>query len=111
MRRLTSSVAVSLIVATLLPLAVLAQVRLRATPQKFRTFYESNDARIPTRVREQLRHPQQRARRGGIRWKLEADALTRESPPTVRLSFGEGLPIGRLRAITIATDGAVWAGG
>jgi hypothetical protein len=67
MRRLTSSVAVSLIIAALLPLSALAQVKLRATPQKFRTFYESDDARIPTRIREQLRHPQQRAERGGIR--------------------------------------------
>jgi len=111
MRRLTPFVAVSLIAAALSPLASLAQVRLRATPQKFRTFYESDDARIPTRIREQLRHPQQRAERCGIRWKLEADALVRETPPTARLSFDDGLPVGRLRAITIATDGAVWAGG
>src|ERR1051325_6034468 len=111
MRRLTSSIAVGLIAAALSPLASLAQVRLRATPQKFRAFYESDDTRIPARVRARLRHSQQRAGRSGIGWKLEADALIRETPPTVRLSFNDGLPVGRLRAITIATDGAVWAGG
>jgi hypothetical protein len=111
MRRLTSVVALSLIVAALLPLVVLAQVRLRATPQKFRTVYLSDDPRIPMRIRAQLRHPQQRAERSSTQWKLEADALIRETPPTARLSFNDGLPVGRLRAITIATDGAVWAGG
>ncbi|HKQ07281.1 MAG TPA: hypothetical protein VJ464_19305 [Blastocatellia bacterium] len=111
MRRLTSLFAFSLIVAILPPPSVPAAVKLRATPQKFRTFYASDDARVPARIREQLRHRQQHAQGGGQRWGLEAEALVRESLPRARLSFNDGLPVGRLRAIAIATDGAVWAGG
>src|SRR2546423_7212291 len=111
MRRLTSSLAFSLVAVISLPLFAPAAVKLRPTPQKFRTFYATDEARIPVRIREQLRQPQQAAQRGGARWGLEADALVRESLPRVRLSFGDGLPVGRLRAIAIANDGAVWAGG
>ena len=35
----------------------------------------------------------------------------RQSPSARRLSFKSGLPVGGLRAVAIATDGAVWAGG
>src|SRR2546423_5136897 len=111
MRRLTSSLAFSLVAVISLPLFAPAAVKLRPTPQKFRTFYATDEARIPVRIREQLRQPQQTAQRGGARWGLEAEALVRESLPRVRLSFGDGLPVGHLRAIAIATDGAVWAGG
>src|SRR5581483_1146558 len=107
MRRLISSLALT---AILLPLIAPAAVWLHPTPQKFRTFYASDDARIPAHIREQLRAPQRSAQRG-TRWRIEADALIRESLPALRLSFAQGLPIGRLRAMAIATDGAVWAGG
>src|SRR2546423_7335659 len=110
MRRLVSSLALSLVVVVSLSLFAPAAVKLRPAPQKFRTFYASDEARIPVRIREQLRLPQQAAQRGGTRWSLEADALVRESLTRLRLSFGDGLPVGHLRAIAIATDRAVWAG-
>lgn len=93
------------------PSAAPASVRLRATPQKVRTFYAIEDARIPARIRKQLAEPIQTARRGNTRWTVESDALVRETTPRARLSFAEGLPVGKLRTIAIATDGAVWAGG
>ena len=111
MRHLASSLVLSLIVMTFPQASALATVKLRTTPQKFRTFYASEDARIPIHIREQLREPRRIARRGRHRWSLEADALIRESLPRMRLSFDDGLPVGRLRAIAITTDGAVWAGG
>src|SRR5437868_10062087 len=111
MRRLVSSLALSLIVVVSLSLFAPAAVKLRPGPHKFRPVYASNEARIPVRIREQLRQPQQAAQRDGTRWSLEADSLVRGSLPRVRLSFGDGLPVGGLRAIAIATDGAVWAGG
>ena len=91
--------------------AASAAVRLRPTPQKFRSFYSIDDTRIPRRVRNQLAAPARTAGRGSERWAVETDALTRESGPRARLSFDEGLPVAGLRAIAITTDGAVWAGG
>jgi hypothetical protein len=85
-------------------------VRLRRTPQKFRTFYSSGDPRIPEAVRQKLDAPTQTAGLGNRLWRIESDALICESPP-LRLSFDAGLPVGGLRAIALATDSAVWAGG
>src|SRR5215217_5425614 len=85
-----------------------AAVKLRATPQKFRSFYTSEDGRVPAHIRRQLGEP----RRAAARWRLDTDALIRDSVThQARLSFEDGLPVGRLRAIAITTDGAVWAGG
>jgi hypothetical protein len=92
-------------------LQVTKAVRLRPTPQKFRTFYSAKDSRIPANVLDQLETPSVSAASGRNRWKVESDAVIRESAPAVRLSFESGLPVGRLRSIAIATDGAVWAGG
>lgn len=86
-------------------------VRLRATPQKFRTFYSTDDARIPPGIRARLVEPARTAAVGRERWRVEADAIIRESAPKLRLSFSSGLPVGGLRAIAVASDGAVWAGG
>lgn len=126
MRHLASSLVFGLIVVIFAQAAAPASVRLRATPQKFREFYAINDPRIPLSIRNQLAKPARTARGGGARWTIETDALIRTSRaqragesvpqarhalPQARLSFGDGLPVGRLRAIAIATDGAVWAGG
>jgi hypothetical protein len=111
MRHLAWSLIFGLIVATFPPHAALAAVRLRATPQKFRTFYANGDARVPAHIRDELQQPRRSARRGRHMWSLETDALVRDSVPRARLSFGEGLPLDRLRAMAITTDGAVWAGG
>jgi hypothetical protein len=102
---------VSGIAIALLAQSALAGIRLRATPQKFRTFYSIDDARIPLNIRKQLSEPVQSAMRAGTRWTIEPDALIRNSGSRQRLSFDKGLPVGRLRSIAIATDGAVWAGG
>ena len=99
------------IAIALLAQSAVALVKLRATPQKFRTFYSVDDARIPSNIRKQLSEPSQSAMRAGTRWTIEPDALIRNSGSRLRLSFDDGLPVGRLRAIGIATDGAVWAGG
>jgi hypothetical protein len=103
--------------------AALPTVKLRATPQKFRTFYSISDPRIPISIRNQLAKPAQSARKGSATWTIEKDALIRTSsakrpgtsgPHSVsrtRLSFDDRLPVGGLRALATATDGAVWAGG
>ncbi len=111
MRHLLSLVAIALIVALLPPAVMPFPLRPGPTPQKFRTFYAAEDKRIPAAVRQQLAEPRRTARRGQIDWRLEADALIRDTAPIRRLSFAQGLPVGGLRAITITTDGAVWAGG
>jgi hypothetical protein len=111
MRHLVSSLILGLLAAMLPAAAAPATVKLRATPQKFRSFYASEDARIPIHIRNRLAAPQRVAHRGGIRWRLETDALIRDSFPQARLSFADGLPVDGLRAIAITTDGAVWAGG
>jgi len=116
MRRLTSAVIISMI-AMMLAEAAPTTVMLRATPQKFRSFYSSNDARIPVGVRNRLASPSIRASRGAVQWSIESDALVRSArmhgdrSSGARISFGDGLPVGGLRAIAIASDGAVWAGG
>jgi hypothetical protein len=111
MRHLVSLVIISLIVSVFSPVVTPAAVRLRPTPQKFRTFYTNEDARVPRSIRKELARPQQTARRGHVSWRVEAAALLRDSQPTKRLSFAQGLPVGGLRAIAMTTDGAVWVGG
>ncbi len=111
MRHLTSLLILALIVMEAQRAVTLAGVKLRRTPQKFRTFYSIDDARIPNGIRKQLAEPARTAARSGARWALEQDALVRESVPQSRLSFADGLPVGRLRAIAITTEGSVWAGG
>jgi hypothetical protein len=86
-------------------------VRERATPQKFRAFFATDDPQIPIRIRRPLLEPARSAMRGGVGWSIESDALRRDTSPGLRLSIEDGLPVGGLRAIAIATDGAVWAGG
>ena len=88
-----------------------AAVKLRATPQKFRSFYSDGDSKVPLEIRTRLATPALEARRGSERWTVETDALVRSAPTQARLSFDNGLPVGGLRAIAITTDGAVWAGG
>lgn len=100
-----------LIVVMVVETASPASASLRATLQKFRSFYSIDDARIPLRIRDQLAAPARTASKGSTRWSVETDALIRDSHPPSRLSFAEGLPVGGLRTIAITTDGAVWAGG
>src|ERR1044072_6476487 len=107
MRHLASSLILGLIFMTCPQASALAAVKPQTTPQKFSTFYASENGRIPIHIRQQLRKPQRTARRGRHRWSSEADALIRESLPRMRLSFDDGLPVGRLRAIAITPDGAV----
>jgi hypothetical protein len=54
MRRLASSLIFGLILLMLPRAALPAGVKLRATPQKFRAFYASEDARVPAHIRRQL---------------------------------------------------------
>ena len=110
-RHLALSLISGLVGAMLAEAATSATVRLRATPQKFRSFYAIDDSRIPQRIRTQLAAPARNVRSGTERWAVETGALIRVSPPQERLSFAEGLPVDGLRAIAITTDGAVWAGG
>src|SRR5215510_5916554 len=91
--------------------AVPGRIRLQAQPQKFRTFYAINDARIPKDIRDQLAQPVQSGRWGSVRWSIESDTLIRDANTQMRLSFNEGLPVGRLKALAISTDGAAWIGG
>ena len=112
MRRVASSFLFALIIASLAQTAVKPAVKLRASPQKFRTFYANHDSRIPIAIRNQLANPSRTAQRGNESWTVKPDALVRASTGTAHtLSFSQGLPVGGLRAIAIATDGAVWAGG
>ena len=122
MRRLASSLVFGLLVTIFAQALPQATIKLRATPQKFREFYATDDARIPISVRNQLAKPARTARRANAQWTIETDALIRapigtlrahvagNSFPRTRLSFDNGLPVGGLRAIAITTDGAVWAG-
>jgi hypothetical protein len=130
MRHLASYLVFGLIALVIVEGVAPATVRLLATPQKFREFYAINDPRIPLSIRNELAKPARTARRGSARWTIETDTLVRtaigtsraqragesltqarHSLPQARLSFDDGLPVGGLRAIAIATDGAVWAGG
>jgi hypothetical protein len=86
-------------------------VKLRATPQKFRTFYADGDSAIPSTVRAGLTVSQTTAQTGKSVWRIEDDAIICDSPATLRLGFKEGLPIGGLRTVALTRDGAVWAGG
>jgi hypothetical protein len=104
-----------LLITSLLPSfvnAVTAQkVQLRATPQKFRTFYADADSRIPAAIRAKLEKPSTQAQIGKITWRVEENAMIRDLPARLRLSFKQGLPVGKLRVIASTTDGAIWAGG
>src|SRR5258705_9244715 len=123
MRRLASSLVAGVLVTIFAQALAQATVKLRATPQKFRKFYATDDARIPISVRNQLAKPARTARRANAQWTIETDALIRtpigtlrahvagNSVPRTRLSFDDGLPVGGLRAIAITTDRAIWAGG
>ena len=116
-----SCLVLGLMVTIFAQAAIPSTVRLRARPQKVRTFYASDDARISPGIRNRLAKPVRAARRGSAQWVVETDALVRmpigrarngrEPVPRARLSFDGGLPVGGLRAIAITTDGAVWAGG
>jgi hypothetical protein len=86
-------------------------VKLRASPQKFRTFYANDDSRISSSIRARLAKSQREAQVKGVVWRVEEEAIVRLTPTKLRLSFAEGLPVGKLRAIAVTGDGAVWAGG
>jgi hypothetical protein len=67
---------------------------------------------VPADVRQVLAAtPSRTVERGGQRWRVDPLALVRLEPDPMRLGTPEGLPLGGLRAIAIASDGAVWAGG
>jgi hypothetical protein len=86
-------------------------VKLRATPQKYRTFYANDDARIPPTIRVKLENPALQTQIAKAVWRVEDDAIVRDLPGKLRLSFKDGLPVGDLRAIAATADGAIWAGG
>jgi hypothetical protein len=67
---------------------------------------------IPDEVRQALAlAPSRVVERSGTRWRVDPLALVRLGPDPTRLGTVEGLPLGGLTAVAIATDGAVWAGG
>lgn len=66
---------------------------------------------VPPEVLAALSAPATVAGRGAERWRVEALAIVRLAPEPARIGTIEGLPLGDLRAIALATDGAVWAGG
>jgi hypothetical protein len=68
-------------------------------------------AAVPADVRAALASPATTTERAGERWRVEPTALVRLAPEPARLGATDGLPLGQLRAIALATDGAVWAGG
>lgn len=86
-------------------------VKLRPTPQKFRTFYANDDRRIPAAIRQMLEKPATRTQLAKASWRIEEDAIIRELPGRLRLSHRQGLPVGKLRALAATADGAIWAGG
>src|SRR5689334_25061725 len=70
-------------------------VKLRATPQKFRTFYRdlplgSDSYRVPLPISNQLQTARTNAQIGKTVWRVESDAIIQESPAKLRLSFKEG---------------------
>ena len=91
--------------------AALPGIKLKKTPQKFRTFYTQPEAPVPQPLLAKLGAANQRAQFANSIWRVEDDAIVREAPTKLRLTFKDGLPIGGLAAIAITKDGAVWAGG
>jgi hypothetical protein len=91
--------------------ATAQSVKLRATPQKFRTFYTHDDSRIPAAIRAKLEKPATQAQAAQAVWRIEGEAILRSLPSSLRLSFKQGLPVGKLQAIAATSDGAVWVGG
>jgi hypothetical protein len=121
MLKLITSTATCLCLVLQITLQAQSAVRLRATPHKFRTFYSTNNVLIPGNILRSLANPSKKARGRGVDWSVEPDALVQcpsegLTPAALatgvkRLSYAEGLPVGDLRVIAVATDGAVWAGG
>jgi hypothetical protein len=68
-------------------------------------------AAIPADVEARLAHAQTVADGGGQRWRAEPRALVRLAPDPLRLDAALGLPLAGLRAVAVAGDGTVWAGG
>jgi hypothetical protein len=66
---------------------------------------------VPAGVQAALAAPATIAERGAERWRIEKLALVRLAPEPARIGTIEGLPLGDLRAVALATDGAIWAGG
>ncbi len=75
------------------------------------TPYPVDQSSIPAPIRRRLEHAQTTAESGATRWRLEPAALVRVEPDAVRLDAAAGLPLAGLRAVAVASDGAVWAGG
>lgn len=73
--------------------------------------YPVPDAEVPAGVRARLAEPRRLIDAGHERWRVDALALTRLSPDPLRLDESQGLPLGGLRVVERASDGAVWAGG
>ena len=74
------------------------------------TPYPVDAATIPGAIQLALDRPRTTAEVAGARWRLEPDALVRVAPDPARLDATAGLPLAGLRAMAVATDGAVWAG-
>ena len=86
-----------------------------ARPSATRTFLQRvarpYPVDVPVSVQAALATPATSAARADERWRLEPMALVRLAPDPARVGTIEGLPLGHLRAIALATDGTVWAGG
>lgn len=87
-------------------------------PHRTRTWHAPDSGAIPASVARVFRGASEASgaavpsvTAGDQRWRVEPGALVREEPAALRLGAAEGLPVGRLRSLAIATDGAVWAGG
>src|SRR5262249_148061 len=81
-------------------LSTAAAIRFRATPQKFRTFYSTNNVLIPENILPSLANPSKKARGRGVEWSVEPDALVqspaegpspRPATGVGRLSYAEGM--------------------
>ena len=80
-------------------------------PHRVSRRHSAEDPAVPVSVRTALARPATSARRDGVEWRIEPAALVRVAPSPLRLGIREGLPIAGLAVMTIASDGAVWAGG
>ena len=74
--------------------------------------YAISAAGVPADVRRALdAAPMREVERFGQRWRADPLALLRLSGDPIRIGTPEGLPLGHLRAIAIASDQTVWVGG
>jgi hypothetical protein len=83
----------------------------QAYPHRAAAPYPVAAADVPAAVVADLERAAIAATRGGSSWRVEPAALVQTAPGDRRLEREHGLPLDGLRAIAIATDGSVWAGG